>query len=295
VQHDVIVVGGSYAGMAAALQLARAHRSVLIIDAGLRRNRLASHSHGFLTQDGIDPADIARSARRQLDAYPTLRRVDDEAAAIEGESDDFTVVMADGTKHHGRRILLATGVIDRLPPVDGLADRWGRSVFHCPYCHGYELRRGLVGVIATGPMSTHQAELLTEWGTVTFLLNDSLTLDADAREALGVRGAVIEDTPIARIEAEADVHLVDGRVLPFAGIFVATHVEPSGPLVEAVGCALEETPMGLTIKTGPGKETSIPGIYACGDLHMPLSVSFAVGDGAMAGMQVHRSLVWPAA
>lgn len=291
---DVAIIGGSYAGMAAALQLIRARRSVLVIDGGKRRNRFSNESHGFLTQDGVDPAMIAQRARAQLEAYPTLAWADTTAIGIEGERDHFVITTDAAERFEARRILLAVGVVDHLPPIAGLADRWGRSVFHCPYCHGYELDQGSMGVIATGPMSVHQAELLTEWGTVTFLLNDGLSLEADAHEALGARGVAIEHIPIARIEGEADVRLVDGRVLPFAGLFVATRVEPS-PLVEAVGCELVEMPMGLTIQTGPSKETSIPGIYACGDLHMPISVSLAVGDGAMAGTQVHRSLVWPSA
>src|SRR5688572_33092121 len=113
--HDVIVIGGGYAGMAAALQLLRARRSVLVLDAGERRNRFASHSHGFLGQDGVDPAEIARTAREQLEAYPTLTWKDGKAVAIAGGRDDFTVAMADDQTHHGRRILLATGVADQLP------------------------------------------------------------------------------------------------------------------------------------------------------------------------------------
>ncbi|EYD75527.1 Thioredoxin reductase [Rubellimicrobium mesophilum DSM 19309] len=162
--YDVIAIGGSYAGMAAALQLLRARRSVLVIDSGQRRNRFASHAHGFLVQDGVDPAEIARAARRQLGTYPTLTWVVGRAVAASGGPDNFVVTTDDGQVHQGQRILLATGVSDQLPAIPGLAERWGRSVFHCPYCHGYELNEGRVGVIATGPISVHQAELLTEVG-----------------------------------------------------------------------------------------------------------------------------------
>ena len=144
--HDVIVIGGSYAGMAAALQLLRAYRAVKVIDAGERRNRFADLSHGFLGQDGVAAAEIALTARRQLEAYPTLSWVEERATAVTGGTDDFTVTTADGELHHARRLLFATGLTDELPDIKGLSERWGKSVFHCPYCHGYELDRGPIGV-----------------------------------------------------------------------------------------------------------------------------------------------------
>ncbi len=292
--QDVIVIGGSYAGMAAALQLARARRTVLVIDAGQRRNRFASHSHGFLGQDEVDPAIIWTEARRQLLAYPDVRWIEGTASTITGRKDDFQVSTEVGDAFAGRRILLATGVIDRLPGIPGLAERWMRAVFHCPYCHGYELDRGRIGVIATGPMSIHQAQLLPEWGEVTFLTNGALTLEPAQRDDLRKRGVAIVETPLARIVGTADVELRDGRVLPFAGLFTATRTEPAGPLAEAAGCAMIETPMGCQIQTADSKETSIPGIFACGDVaRTPHSVPLAVGDGAWAGAQLHRSLVWP--
>lgn len=292
--YDVIAIGGSYAGMAAALQLVRARRSVLVIDAGERRNRFASHSHGFLGQDGVDPGEIAANARRQLEIYPTLSWLEGRAEDVSGQVDDFTVTTANGESHRGRRILLALGVTDQLPPIAGLAERWGKAVFHCPYCHAYELGKGRIGVIATGPMSLHQAQLLTEWGDVTLLVNHAVSLDLDARSDLESRGVAIEDVPIDRIEGDADVRLSNGRLLPFAGLFTATRCIPSDSVAEATGCALEETPMGLQIHIDAENRTSVPGIFACGDVaRAPHSVSLAVGNGAWAGIQVHRSLVWP--
>lgn len=292
-QQDVIVVGGSYAGMAAALQLLRARRKVMIIDAGQRRNRFASHSHGFVGQDGVDPAEIAASARTQLEAYPTLTWVDGLAQGARGTRDAFTVTTADGAGHEGRRLLLATGVSDDLPDVPGLAERWGQSVFHCPYCHGYELNQGRIGVIATGPMSVHQAQLLPEWGEITFLTNGEVALDDDARADLSRRGVTVEEAPIDRLAGHADVVLTDGRTLPFAGLFTATQTSPASPLAEALGCAMVETPMGRQVQTEASKETTVPGAYACGDVaRLPHSVSLAVGDGAWAGANIHRSLVF---
>lgn len=295
-QYDVIIVGGSYAGMAAALQLVRARRSVLVIDAGQRRNRMASHSHGFLAQDGADPAEIARIARAQLQAYPSLSWCEDEAVDAAGTHDAFVVSTARSGQFGARRLVLATGVSDALPEIEGLQARWGRSVFHCPYCHGYELAMGRIGVIAVNPMSLHQAQLLPEWGEVTLLLNNAVEPDAAAREALQQRGVRIESTPVARIEGEADVVLADGRRLTFAGLFTAPLNAPSTPLAERLGCPLASTPMGTQIQVDETKQTGLPGVFACGDAaRVPHSVSLAVGDGAWAGAQVHRSLVFPAA
>jgi thioredoxin reductase len=292
--YDVIAIGGSYAGMAAALQLVRGRRSVLVIDAGERRNRFASHSHGFLGQDGVDPGELAANARRQLEAYPTLSWREGRAKAVSGQVDDFTVTASNGESHQGRRILLAIGVADQLPPIAGLAERWGKHIFHCPYCHGYELGEGRIGVIATGPMSSHQAQFLTEWGEVTLLVNRAMSLDVDARSALESRGVAIEDVPIDRIEGNADVRMADGRLLRFAGLFTAARCIPSDPLAEAAGCAIEETPMGLQVHIDAENKTSVPGIFACGDVaRVPHSVSVAVGNGALAGVHVHRSLFWP--
>lgn len=292
--HDVIIAGGSYAGMAAALQLLRAHKTVLVIDAGERRNRFADLSHGFLGQDGVAAAEIASTARKQLMAYPTLTWVEGRAIGISGEKDDFTVTTGEGQAHHGRRMLLATGVADQLPDIAGLAERWGKSVHHCPYCHGYELDRGKIGVIGTGPMSIHQAEIVSEWGDVTFFLNGTVELDADARQRLEARKVRIEPALISRIEGSAEVVLADARRLVFAGLFTAPHCRPASPIAERAGCALEETLIGIQIKTNAAKQTSIVGVFACGDVaRAPHSVTLAVADGAWAGAQIHRSLIWP--
>ncbi|MEM5474374.1 NAD(P)/FAD-dependent oxidoreductase [Hoeflea sp. AS60] len=292
--HDVIVIGGSYAGMAAALQLLRAYRAVKVIDGGERRNRFADLSHGFLGQDGVAAAEIASTARRQLEAYKTLSWVEGRAVTVTGGKDDFTVTTTDGERHRARRLLFAIGLEDQLPEIAGLSARWGRSVFHCPYCHGYELERGPIGVIATGPMSVHQAEIVSEWGEVTFLTNGAVEVDADQRRTLENRHVLIEPGLIDRIDGVADVVFAGGRQLSFAGLFTAPHCVPASSLAEAAGCALEETMMGIQIQTDAAKLTSVPGVFACGDVaRMPHSVTLAVADGAWAGAQLHRSLVWP--
>lgn len=291
--HDVIVIGGSYSGMAAALQLLRARRSVLVIDAGLRRNRVVSAAHGFLGQDGVDPAEVARAARAQLTAYPTLTWRDAAATEAASSNGGFSVTTSDGERHEGRRLILASGVSDTLPAITGLAERWGRSVFHCPYCNGYELNRGRIGVVATGPSALPQALLLCEWGEVTLFLNGAFEPDEQDHAALEARNVTLEASGIVGLEGHADVRLADGRTLSFAGLFTLPRNAPSTPLAERLGCDLEPTPFGTQIQTDSSKQTSVRGAFACGDAaHVPHSLSLAVGDGALTGLHVHRSLVF---
>jgi thioredoxin reductase len=290
--HDVIVIGGSYAGMAAALQVARARRKVMVIDAGVRRNRFARHSHGFLGQDGVDPADIAAAARRQLLAYPNLAWLEGEAVRATKDVGGFTVSTRDGRGHHARRLVLALGVTDILPDLPGLQERWGKTIFHCPYCHGYELDGAAIAVLAVGPASMHQAMLVPDWGPTTLLLNGTFEPDSEQQVQLDARGVVVEPTPVACVSGEADVALVDGRVVKFAGIFTAPRTTPASDLGAQLGCASDDGPAGRYLRTGTMKDTTVPGVFACGDVARPAgSVSWAVGDGALAGAAVHQSLI----
>lgn len=291
--HDVIIIGGSYSGMAAGLQLLRARRSVLVVDAGERRNRFASHSHGFLTRDGTPPDVIAAKAREQLEAYPTLEWREAKATAARQIEGGFAVEIEGGTTVTARRLVLALGVTDTLPDIPGLSERWGKHVFHCPYCHGYELDQGRIGVIAVGEVSMHQGTMLPDWGETTFLINQSFTPDHEQMLLLEKRGARIETGRIARITGDADVELEDGRVLQFSGLFTASRIAPASPLAEQLGCDFEESPIGRHIATNPMKETSVPFVFACGDAaRMAGSIALAVGDGAMAGGGVHHSLMF---
>ncbi|WP_425254442.1 NAD(P)/FAD-dependent oxidoreductase [Janthinobacterium sp. NFX145] len=295
IPFDAIIVGGSYAGLSAATQLARARRRVLVIDGGQRRNRYASHSHGFLTQDGSGTAAIAAEGKAQLMAYASVTWLDGTAvqAVASGDGDGFDVTLADGHVVHGRRLVLATGVIDELPPVAGLAERWGGSVFHCPYCHGYELEQGTIGVLATGPLSMHHALMLPDWGTVTFFLNGAFEPDAAQLAQLEARGVTLVRTPVARIDAVADVVTADGSRHAMAGLFVATRTRLASSLAGELGCLLEEGPMGPFVRTDEQKASSVPGVFCCGDAgRMAGSVAFAVADGAMAGVASHRSLMF---
>lgn len=295
-KYDVIIIGGSYAGMAAALQLVRARRQVLIIDAGMRRNRFASHSHGFLGQDGVDPALIFEQSREQLLRYPSLQWHEGAAEKVHGEKEAFRVQTLSGDAFETRRVLFAVGVKDILPPIEGLQQRWGQHVFHCPYCHGYELNQGELAVIATSEMSAHQAQMVAEWGNVTFFTNNVFTPDEEIRADLHRRGVKIETTPIKRLVNHADIETEDGRVLSFAGIFVGPKNQPASDIAQTLGCKLEETVFGTQISSDSMKETSVPGAFACGDVaRVPHSVSLAVGDGAWAGAAIHRSLIFQTA
>ncbi|MCK8782258.1 NAD(P)/FAD-dependent oxidoreductase [Rhizobium sp. NTR19] len=296
--HDVIIIGGSYAGLSAALQLGRARRRVLIIDEGLRRNRFASHSHGFLTQDGNDPAVIAAEARAQVMNYPTVSWVSGRADHVEQirrdktEGVSFEVTVGE-TRHHSHRLVLALGVTDVLPDIDGLKERWGKSVFHCPYCHGYELNQGKIGVIAGSELSMHHALMLPDWGPTTLLLNEAFQPDADQLAALSARGVTIERTPVRGIRERADVELADGQTLSFSGLFALAPFKIGSSIPQQLGLELEEGPLGSTIKTDAMKESSMRGVFACGDAARPMaSVALAVGDGNLAGAAAHRSLLF---
>lgn len=291
--YDVIIVGGSYSGMSAALQLARARRRIAVIDAGQRRNRFADASHGFLAQDGKAPGAIAAEARAQLLAYPTLDWIEGEAVTEEKTAGGFAICLADGRALDAKFLVLALGVTDTLPDTPGLAERWGKSVFHCPYCHGYELDQGPIGVLATGPFSVHQGLLLPDWGPTTFLVNDAFEPDEEQLRQLAARGATVEYERVVRVSGTADVELADGRVLSFAGLFTASRTDPSSPLAQQLGCRMEAGPLGQFIWTDEMKQTSVPGVIACGDAARAAgSVAFAVGDGAMAGAFAHRSLIF---
>jgi len=295
--YDVIIIGGGFAGMSAALQLARARRPILMIDAGLPRNRFAEASHGFLGQDGAAPAAIMREALRQLSAYPTVDFVHGRAGAARGELDRFEVEMEDGAVHAARRLILATGVADTLPDIPGLAERWGVSVMHCPYCHGYEVRDRRIGVLANHPMAVHQALMLPDWGPTTFFTQGLVEIDADLAAKLAGRGAQAETTPIVAVLGEgqeiAAVRLADGRVAPLEAIFTAPKTAPASPLAKQLGCAFEDGMTGPHVKLETGQQTTAPGVYSAGDVASPMhNATLASAAGVMAGIGAHQSLIF---
>ncbi|HEK3357078.1 TPA: NAD(P)/FAD-dependent oxidoreductase [Pseudomonas aeruginosa] len=291
---DVIIVGGSYAGISAGMQLARARRRVLVMDTGLRRNRFARASHGFLGQDGRDPAAIVDDARAQLLAYPSVEWLSEAAVAAKKEADGFVVKAANGERFTARRLILASGVADELPEIPGLAERWGRHMFHCPYCHGYELDGGPIGVLAASPLAIHHALMLPDWGATTFFLNGVFEPDAEQMSRLDRRGVTIErEAVVALGGARADVTLASGRTMTLAGLFTQPRTRMASPLAALLGCEFEDGPSGPFIRTDGMRETSVPGVFACGDAALAAgNVAIAVGDGARTGGAAHHSLLF---
>ncbi|MCB9543943.1 MAG: NAD(P)/FAD-dependent oxidoreductase [Myxococcales bacterium] len=294
---DVIIVGGGYAGLSAALQLGRARRDVLVIDAGERRNRSAAHAHGFLGHDGEAPDAIAARGRADVSKYETVRFLDGKATAPRAIADGFEV-QVDGKPHAARRLILATGVKDELPLIPGLWARWGRSVFHCPYCHGYETERGRLGLLATGPHAAHHARLIAEWaapGQMTVFLHGGYEPDAAARAELDAAGIALEAVPVAAIEGDppgVTVRLADDRAVALAGLFAMPRCHPHGDFAAALGCALDENAFGAFYRVDMTRQTTVPGVFACGDIVTPAAIAVAVSDGVMAGVGAHRSLVF---
>lgn len=297
VETEFAVIGGSYAGLSAALQLARARRDVTVVDAGLRRNRFVDEaggtSHGFLSRDGVAPGAIAAEARRQLLRYPTVRWLDGIADEATHGDDGRFIFRVGEERVVAARLVLATGVRDELPAVEGLAERWGRSIFHCPYCHGYEMEAGPIGIIASSEVAHHHAIMLPDWGTPTLFLNGSYRPTDDDIVAFARRGTTVEAASIVRIEGVADVVLADGRMLSMNGLFTQPRTHIASPIAAQLGCTLAQGPMGEFIQVDAMQQTSVPNVFACGDAARAAgNVAMAVADGAMAGVAAHRSTMF---
>lgn len=295
--YDAIIIGGSFAGLSAATYIARARRSVCIVDAGAPRNRFAAHSHGFLAQDGSDPAAILATARAQVSAYPTVRFISARATDARIEEDRFRIDLDDCTTLHGRKLVLAYGLSDDLPAIPGLAERWGASVIHCPYCHGYEFSGQRLGVLASTPMSAHQAMLVAEWGPVTFYLNGQPAPDPQELAELEQRGVAIEPAAVTALHGDlphlSGIELANGRIDPLDALYVGPRTRFNSDIAQKLGCAVDEHAAGAFIRTDSLKETTVPGVYAAGDIARGAhSVAWACGDGVMAGVATHRSLVF---
>ncbi|HGO6126641.1 TPA: NAD(P)/FAD-dependent oxidoreductase [Burkholderia cepacia] len=295
--HEVIVIGGSFAGVSAAMQLARARRRVLVIDAGRPRNRFAAHAHGFFGQDGKPPAQIVEEAAAQLAAYPTVRRIAGDARTAERDADGrFHVTLADGSRTSADRLILATGIRDELPALPGLAERWGVSVLHCPYCHGYEVSGRRLGVLATHPLSVHQAILIPDWGPTTWFTQGVVEANHEEAALLDARGVRIERSPVVEILGDAPrieaLRLADGQVVPVDALFVGARTAMASDLAQQLGCAFDDGPLGPVVRVDAGKETSVAGVFAAGDASTPMSnATFASASGVMAGVAAHRSLI----
>lgn len=298
-QQDAVIIGGGFAGLSAAYILARARRRVTIIDSGTPRNRFAAHSHGVLGHDGKSGLEILADARAQLAAYPGVTFIEGEAHAAEGKIDDFHVNVAGHGSIAARRLLLASGIEDRLPDIPGLAERWGKTVLHCPYCHGYEIGGGPIGVLATQPMSAHQAAVVADWGDVTLFTNGMPEPDEETLALLERRNVSLQPGTVSVIEAgtcdRLRVRLKNGRTFDVKALFVAADLQMRGTIAESLGCALQETPAGKILTTDAVKATSVAGVYAAGDNARAFgNITLVSADGVMAGLGMHQSLMFAA-
>jgi thioredoxin reductase len=296
-QNDAIVIGGSFAGLSAAIYLARGRRSVCVVDAGSPRNRFADASHGFFGQDGDKPYAMIARAREQLRAYPTVAFIDGMTESAVGRDGGFSVTLASGETLSGTKLVLAHGVTDILPDVPGLPERWGRSVLHCPYCHGYEFAGRRLAVLNVAPVASHQAMLIAEWGPTTFLLNGRDDLDDATRTKLTQRGIAIEPAAVVALNGRgqelSSVTLADGRSIDLDALYLAPRTRLNSLIAEQLGCALDDGPFGPIIRTDASKLTTVPGVYAAGDAaRAPHNATFASADGVSAGMALHQSLIF---
>ncbi|CAM3062513.1 pyridine nucleotide-disulfide oxidoreductase [Pseudomonas floridensis] len=295
--NDVIIIGGSFAGLAAALQLGRARRKVTVLDTGLPRNRLASHSHGLLGHDHKPPLEILAEARQQLARYPTISMVTARAEGISGTLDDFAILTGDGEIHRGRRLILSYGVADQMPEVPGFAEGWGTSIVPCPYCDGYEVADRHWGLVWSGPPSHNYVRLYHDWTDTLTVFANGHDIPLDIRGDLARRGILVVDGRITKIDHEEShnttVRLDAGPPVAIDILFAHPRNKPSARLHELLGLATVDTPLGIAIKVDERRETSMPGVYAAGDLANPhmASVTTASWQGAMAGIFAQQSML----
>lgn len=296
-RHDAIIIGGSFAGLSAAMYLVRARRTVCIIDAGSPRNRFATHSHGFFAQDGSEPGAMLATARSQVAAYPTATFIAGVAMSAARAQGGFSVTLATGETLESATLVLAVGVSDELPAIPGLAERWGRSVLHCPYCHGYEFSGQRLGVLSVSPMSPHQAMLIAEWGPTTLYLNGDSEPDQATLVKLRERGIRIEPTPVVALHGDgaqlSSVELADGRTPELTALYLGPRTRLNSAIAQQLSCELEEGTFGSVIRTDATQMTTVAGVYAAGDITRSAhNITWASADGVTAGMAAHRSLIF---
>ncbi|MDP9795442.1 thioredoxin reductase/SAM-dependent methyltransferase [Catenuloplanes nepalensis] len=300
-QYDVVVIGGGAAGLSGALALTRARRSVLVVDAGEPRNAPAGHVHNYLGRENTPPAELLRIGRAEVASYGG-EFLDAAVADVTGDADHGFIVTAGDASVGARRILVTTGLTDELPDIPGLAERFGRDVLHCPYCHGYEVRDQAIGIIATGPMAVHGALLWGQWtGDVALFPHDGFTITDEQREQLAARRVRIVEGRIAGVEVTGDrltgVRLDSGEIVPRDALVVQTGVRPRDELLLRLGIVAEEKRMGpisigAFVPVAPTGATSVPGVFAAGNVVDPMAqVIVAAGSGLMAGAALNMDLI----
>ncbi|MFJ8139442.1 NAD(P)/FAD-dependent oxidoreductase [Streptomyces sp. NPDC096013] len=301
--YEVVVIGGGAAGLSAALVLGRSRRRTLVVDAGEPRNTPAAHMQGYLTRDGMSPAEFLALGREEIARYG-VDLVRDRAVDVT-KGDGFAVALAGGETVHARRIVVATGLKDELPDVPGVAERFGRDVIHCPYCHGWEVRDQAFGVLATTPLSVHQALMVSQWSKdVTLFLHtvaESELSDDDLRRlaAAGVAVVpgevaelVVEDDRLTGVRLAAGTHSGGGATHPREAVFVAPRAVPQTGLLEKLGAELQETPFGAYPVVDPTGLTTVPGVWAVGNaMGFGEQVVNAASAGYRAGATINGDLL----
>lgn len=293
-KYDVIIIGGSYSGLAAAMALGRALRNVLVIDSGLPCNRQTPHSHNFLTQDGKSPEEIATFAREQVALYDTVVFLDDLAIHVFKAKSDFEVQTASGGTFSANKLIFSTGILDIMPNIQGFAECWGISILHCPYCHGYEVRNTSTGILGNGEEGFEFAKLISNWTKdLTVLTNGKSTFTLE-------QIVLLEDHQIKIIEKEIEgVEHINGQIkhigfkdgsktntqILYARLPFIQHC----PIPDKLGCAL--TVEGY-LKIDAFQRTNINGVFACGDnVSRMRTVANAVSMGTTTGMMVNKELI----
>lgn len=288
--YDVVVIGGGAAGLSGAMALGRSKRSVLVVDAREPRNAPAAHAHNYLGREGVSPLELLATGRAEVGSYG-VEVVTDRVVGLSGEADSFLVTTEGGRRYGARRVLVTGGVVDELPDVPGLAERWGTDVLHCPYCHGWEVRDRAIGVLATTPMAGHQAMLFRQLSDdVVVVVHDGVELPDEEIEKLGAIGVRFADGTPREVVTDGDalvgLRLADGSLLERDAIVVATrpHVQADflGPLgIEPTPFEMAGAVLGSVIAVEPTGATAVPGVFAAGnatDISMTLMASAAHGN-----------------
>lgn len=296
--YDAVIVGGGSAGLSAALMLGRARRSVLVVDSEEPRNAPAAHMHGFPSRDGTAPTEFLRSTREQLSTYD-VSTITGRVLSAEKVTDGFRLTLDDGTHAGARHLLATTGIVDILPDVPGLSAHWGREVVHCPYCHGWELAERRIGVLASGPMSIHQALLFRQWtARLTVLLHTQSPPTAEQEEQLAARGIRIVTGEVARVETSdgrlSGVRLATGEHIDLDALAVAPLAAPRADFLRQLGLDPQPHPSG-TGEHVPADEmgrTQIEGVWVAGNLTNPaLNVLGSANAGAIAAGAINGELI----
>ncbi|QFS92479.1 Thioredoxin reductase [Mycobacterium sp. THAF192] len=296
-EWECVIVGGGSAGLSAALVLGRARRRTLLIDAGGQSNRAAHGIGGLLGFDGVPPAELYARGRRELERYPSVEVRDGEVRAA-AAGDGITLDLADGAGVHTRRLLLATGMRYDYPDLPGLAPLWGRSVFHCPFCHGWEVRDQPLAVLAQGERGVHMATLLRGWSDdVVLLTGGPADLSDDDRARLDIAGIPVDERKVRELDSAAGelraVVFDDGARLPRSALLVAAELRQRSGLAAQLGVKLVATgPVSPeAVDVDPLYRTSVPGVFAAGDVcaQMP-QIAAAVAAGSAAAVSVMASI-----